>query len=303
MGTAVKKAGLGKQLKANKSAYLFMTPFMLCFVVFTVIPVLIAIVYSFTYFDIFNPPQFVGVDNYINLFLNDPPFIKALQNTLVLAMITGPISYMLCFIFAWLVNDLPPKVRAVITFICYAPSLSGSALYVWTIIFSSDQYGFLNSILRSMGIINEPIRWLTDPAYIFGVCIVLALWLSLGNSFLTFVAGLQGVDTSMYEAGAIDGIRNRFQELWYITLPSMKPQLLFGAVMNITAAFTIGDVLQRVVGSPTTDYAAHTLVNVLQDYGNTRYELGTACAVATILFLLMVSCNMIIQKLIRKVGS
>ena len=302
MGTAVKKAGLGKRLKANKSAYLFMTPFMLCFFVFTVIPVLIAIVYSFTYFDIFNPPQFVGVDNYINLFLNDPPFIKALQNTLVLAMITGPISYMLCFIFAWLVNDLPPKVRAVITFICYAPSLSGSALYVWTIIFSSDQYGFLNSILRSMGIINEPIRWLTDPAYIFGVCIVLALWLSLGNSFLTFVAGLQGVDRGLYEAGSIDGINNRFQELWYITLPAIRPQLMFGAVMSITSSFASADIMITLAGFPSTDYAAHTIVTHLQDYGTQRFDMGYACAIATILFVVMILINKAVQRLLKGEG-
>ena len=129
------------------------------------------------------------------------------------------------------------------------------------------------------------------------------LWMSMGASFLSFIAGLQGVDKSMYEAGAMDGIRNRYQELWYITLPAIKPQLLFGAVMSIASSFSIGDILTQLFGYPSNNYAMHTIVLHMQDYGGQRFEMGYACAIATVLFVLMLVTNTVIQRLLRKVGS
>lgn len=297
------RKSLWKQIVLNRSSYFFMSGFLIVFTVFTIVPVCSAIFLSFTYFNVLEVPKFIGLDNYLNLFLKDEIFLIALKNTFIFAAITGPLSYVLCLLFAWLVNELPPRPRAVMTLLCYAPSISGGAFFVWTIIFSNDIYGYMNSILYRFGLIDTPIQWLANPKYMMGVSILVVLWLSLGTSFLSFIAGLQGVDRSLYEAGAVDGIKNRYQELWYITLPSIKPQLLFGAVMSITASFNVGDVLTNLVGFPSTDYAVHTITNHMQDYGNIRFEMGYACAMATVLFFVMVMLNKVIQKLLRKVGS
>lgn len=306
-GRAAKKKNvfvrLGRDIKNNKGAYLFMVPFGIIFLTFTVTPVIISIILSFTNFNVLQAPTFAGLENYAKMFFKDDVFKLAIKNTLLLAVITGPISYIACLVFAWFINELPPKLRAVMTLIFYAPSISGAVFMIWPIIFSGDSYGYANSILMRLGIIHSPILWFTDVNYMMPLVIVVILWISLGTSFLSFIAGLQGVDKSMYEAGAIDGIKNRYQEFWFITLPAIKPQLMFGAVMNITASFGIGPVITQLVGFPSTDYKVHTIVHHMQDYGGTRFEMGYACAMATVLFVIMIVCNKVVQRLLRKVGN
>ncbi|MBE6903065.1 MAG: sugar ABC transporter permease [Ruminococcaceae bacterium] len=295
-----KKGELKKQIIKHRTQYLMMAPFAILFFIFTVISVVCAIVLSFTNYNMIQTPKFVGWLNYTKILLQDDVFLIAVKNTLIFAIITGPLSYFLCLFFAWLINDLPRFLRVMFTFIYYVPSISGSVYVIWQIIFSGDTYGFANSILMSLGIINEPILWLTDPQYMLTIIIIVQLWASLGTSFLSFIAGLQGVDTTLYEAGAIDGVKNRFQEFVKITLPSMGPQLMFAAVMQIGAAFSVSAICSQLAGFPSTDYAAHTIVTHIQDYGTTRFEMGTACALATILFIVMISTNNLIEKLLKK---
>ena len=295
-----------KNLKNSRASYAMMAPYLLIFLTFTIIPVVVGFALSFTNYDMLLSPKFVGLDNYVNLFLYDEVFIIALKNTLILAVITGPVSYIMAFLFAWLINELPQKVRGLMTLIFYAPSISGNAYVIWQLLFSSDRHGYINSFLISMGITNEPILWLTTPSYALIILIIVQLWLSLGVSFLSFRAGLQTVDRTLYEAAAIDGIKNRWQELWYVTLPQMKSQLLFGAVMQITNSLGIGMVSVNLFGMPSTEYAAHTLVTHILDFGSTnstRLEMGYASAIAVVLFLLMMASNLVIQKVIRRVGS
>ena len=294
---------LSRTLKMHRTPILFALPYLLLFAVFTVLPVVMSLILSFTRYDILNPPEFAGVSNYLRLFLEDEVFLIAVRNTLLFAIITGPVGYLACLLVAWMINEFPPKLRAVLTLIFYAPSISGAVYVVWSIIFSSDAYGIANYFLTTLGLIDEPVLWLQDPTYMLGVIILVQIWLSLGTSFLTFIAGLQGVDVSLYEAGAMDGIRNRWQELWYITLPSIRPQLMFGAVMQITAAFAASDICMNLAGFPSVDYAAHTIVIHMMDYGTTRFELGIACAIATILFLLTFGTNLLVRKLLRRVGN
>ena len=291
-----------RDVRDNKQLYLLLLPFCVVFLLMFVIPIAASMVLSLTYYNMFNTPKFIGLANYINLFLNDDVFFIALKNTLLFAVITGPLSYLLCFFAAWLINEMPKGLRVFLTFIFYAPSLTTSVYFVWQLIFSGDSYGIVNGLLMNLGLVSEPVQWLTDPRYNLGILIVVQLWMSLGTSFLAFIAGFQSIDASLYEAGDIDGVRNRYQELLYITLPSMKPQLLFGAVMSITASFGIGDVVTNLVGFPSVDYTSHTIINHLQDYGTIRFEMGYACAIATVLFLMMIICNKIIQKLLNKVG-
>lgn len=278
-------------------------PYFLVFFTFTVFPVFLSLLISLTNFNMLEFPGWVGLQNYARLFVRDEVFLIALKNTLLFAAITGPISYVACFILAWIINELPPKIRAVATLVFYAPSLSGNAFIVWTLLFSGDSYGYINAFLLKSRLILEPILWLKDPQYVLPVIIIVQLWLSLGTSFLAFIAGLQGMDKTLFEAGAIDGIRNRWQELWYITLPSMRPQLLFGAVIQITTSFAVAEVAVALAGFPSVQYAGHTIVTHLMDYGTLRYEMGYASAIATVLFVIMLGSNLIIQKLLRKVGE
>ena len=301
-----KKEVMKKNLKNSRVSYAMMAPYLLIFLTFTIIPVVVGFALSFTNYDMLQSPKFVGLDNYVNLFLYDEVFIIALKNTLILAVITGPGSYIMAFLFAWLINELPQKIRGLMTLIFYAPSISGNAYVIWQLLFSSDRHGYINSFLIRMGLTNEPILWLTTPSYALIILIIVQLWLSLGVSFLSFRAGLQTVDRTLFEAAAIDGIKNRWQELWYVTLPQMKSQLLFGAVMQITNSLGIGMVSVNLFGMPSTEYAAHTIVTHILDFGSTnstRLEMGYASAIAVILFLLMMASNLVIQKVIRKVGS
>jgi len=292
-----------KEMKKKKHTYVLLGPYFLIFFIFTVFPVVISLIISFTYFNMLEFPRWIGWDNYARLFVTDDVFLIAVKNTFLFAAITGPVSYFACFVLAWLINELPPKVRAVVTLVFYAPSLSGSAFIIWKIMFSGDSYGYINAFLLKWRIALEPIQWLTNADYILAVIIIVQLWLSLGTSFLAFIAGLQSVDQSLFEAGAIDGIRNRWQELWFITLPSMRPMLMFGAVIQITSSFAVADVATNLAGFPSVQYAGHTIVTHLMDYGTIRYEMGYASAIATVLFVIMLGTNLITQKLLKKVGD
>ncbi len=300
---AAKQKKLGYQIKRNKASYLMLAPYFILFFLFTVLPVVISIGLSFTYFNMLEAPTFVGWKNYIKLFLEDDIFLISLKNTLIFAVITGPVSYILCLLFAWIINEFKGKVRAFLTLIFYAPSICGNAYMVWNLILTGDRYGYLNGILLKFGFIDEAILWMKTEKYVLPALIVVQLWLSLGTGFLSFIAGLQTVDKSLYEAAALDGIKNRWQELWYVTLPSMKPQLMFGAVMQITQSFAVADISIQLAGNPSVNYAGATVVTHLLDYGSTRFEMGYASAIATVLFLLMIGTNKLVQRILRRVGE
>ena len=292
-----------KDMKKHRTHYLFMLPYALVFTAFTIVPVIIAMYLSFTSFNMLQPPKFIGLENYFRLFLNDDIFIIAVKNTIIFAIVTGPVGFLLSFMFAWLINELSHGVRVLFTVIFYAPSISGGMFIIWTYLFSGDAQGYANSILLRLGIIQTPILFFQDPRFMMPIIIVIILWMSLGTTFLVFIAGFQGVDKKFYEAGAIDGIRNRWQELWYITLPLLRPQLLLNAVLSITGAFSVGDTITALAGFPSTNYAVHTIMNHLQDYGTIRYEMGYASAIATVLFLMMLGCNLGVHKLLKGVGE
>jgi multiple sugar transport system permease protein len=291
------------RMRPYKHSYILMAPYFILFTLFTVLPVIASIGLSFTNFNILEPPVFTGWDNYVRLFLEDDVFVTGIKNTLLFAVITGPLSYIACFMFAWIINEFGRNLRAFLTLIFYAPSISGNVYFIWRVIFSGDRYGFFNGLLLNLGILNEPVIWLRKAEYIMPILILVQLWLSLGTGFLAFIAGLQTVDKTLYEAGAVDGVSNRWQELWYITLPSMKPQLMFGAVIQITQSFAVSDISINLAGFPSVNYAGETIVTHLIDFGSIRFEMGYASAIATILFLMMIGTNKAIQKLLRKVGT
>lgn len=290
-------------MKRYKIGYIMVIPFMALFFIFTVIPVVASMAVSLTDYNVLQWPNWVGLDNYITLFVDDDLFIIALKNTLMFAVAVGPASYLLSFVVAWFINELSPKMRAFVTLIFYAPSISGAAYTIFQYIFSADSYGLVNGWLLKFGIIDSPILFFLDTNWIMPLCIVVALWMSLNTAFLSFIAGLQGLDRSQFEAAAVDGVTSRWQELWYVTLPNMKPQLMFGAVTAITGSFGFGAVVTQLAGNPSTDYCAYTLSHHLSEYGDVRMEVGYASAINFVLFIIMVGANMFVQKLLSKVGE
>lgn len=294
-----KKRGIAYWWKKNWIGYAFLAPFIILFTIFVVAPVLTAMGLSFTNYNMMQTPKFVGLNNYKLLFLDDEVFLTGLSNTLTFAIITGPVGYLMSFFAAWVINQLKFKRAFALAF--YAPSIcSGIAMsQVWMVIFSSDRKGYLNNFLLNMGLIDEPILWNTDPTYIMGVVMFISLWMSMGTGFLVFLAGLQNVSRDYYEAGAIDGIKSKFQELIYITLPVMKPQLLFGAINAIVGAFSVFDIATSVAGMPSPNYSAHTIVAHLYDYAFIRFQMGYASAVAVVLFVI----TFILSRLVMHVLS
>lgn len=292
-----------EKIKNSRESYLLMAPFMLLFFMLTVLPMIAAIGLSFTSFNMMEMPRFIGWQNYQRMLLDDPIFFKVVKNTLVFALITGPAGYILSFLFAWLINETGHVLRTFLTAVFYMPILAGNIYFVWAFLLSSDSYGVLNGVLLQLDIIKEPVGWLVDQNMILPSLMVVQLWLSLGTGFLAFIAGFQGMDKSLFEAGAIDGVRNRWQELWYITIPSMSTQLLFSAVMQIGASFGVSTIITVLVGFPTAQYSADTIVTYIQDIGTTRFEMGYACTIAVFLFVLMFLTNFIISNALRKFSS
>lgn len=278
-------------------------PFWIFFFIFIILPIITSIALSFTSFNALQIPKFVGFDNYMRMFVSDDVFPIVLKNTVTIAIIVAPLGFLLSFVLAWFVNEFSPGIRTVLSFLFYVPSLVGNAYFVWQVLFSGDSYGYINNLLLSIGIITEPIQWLKSTQYTLPIVIIVLLWQSTGISFLSNISGLQNVSRDLYEAGAIDGIKNRWQELRYITLPSMQSMLLFAAVMSIQGAFSVGTVATALAGYPSVGYSVDTIVSYMTDVGTTRFEMGYASAISVVLLLLMLFTRMIIGKVLKIVSK
>lgn len=295
-----KRTKISRRENSNKAGYLFVFPYALLFTIFILTPVILAIVLSFTNFNTIQFPQFVGFLNYINLITGDEVFMQyVLPNTVTYALIVGVGGYVLAFLMAWALANLPKVPRTVCALILYSPTMTtGVAMTVlWKIMFTGDQTGYFNSWLMDLGVINEPIIWLVNADYLLPIVIIIGLWSSMGVGFLSILAGILNTDESLYEAAAIDGVKNRFQEMFYVTIPSMKPQMLFAAVMQIVGAFQNGQIASMLAGNPTPGYAAQLIVNHIEDYGFIRYEMGYAAAVSVALLLIVQVFSKISTKL------
>lgn len=261
-----------------------------------------AAILSFTSFDSVNFPKFIGLKNYITLFTTDSVFMqKVLPNTIKFSLIVGPLGYALSFFLAWMLAQIPHKPRTIYALIIYSPSLtSGVAMTViWKVLFNGDQTGYLNSVLMNLGVIREPIQWLQSTEFLMPVMMLVALWSSMGVGFLAMLAGVLNINQELYEAGYIDGISNRFQEIMYITIPSMKPQMLFGAVMAVVNTFQTGAIGVQLSGAnPTPQYAGQLMLNHIEDYGFLRYEMGYAAAISVVLLLIIYVSSKVIYRLL-----
>jgi len=293
---------LWHEMKRNRVSYLFLAPFLILFTLFTIVPVVTSVVLSFTYYNILEAPKFIGLSNYKLLFVDDDIFLKAIGITLKFAFITGPVGYVMAFLLAWLISQIPQKYRFFYTLCYYTPSITSATAMsvVWLYLFAGDRKGLLNYFASKLGIIDEPYLFLQNINSIVPVIVIVSLWMSMGVGFLAFLAGLQNVPKDLYEAGEIDGIKYRWQQLIYITVPSVKPQLLFGAVLQVVSSLTVFDVSVQLVGLPSPLYAGHTILTHLFDYAFIKFEMGYAAAIAVVLFVMMIGLNRLIFKWLGK---
>ena len=298
-----KAASPQESFKENLPCYIMIAPFILLFILFFIIPIVASVVLSLFDFDMVSAPRFIGFTNYFRMFFDDEVFVTIVKNTLVLALITGPVGFALSFVLAWFLNEFKPFMRTLLSFMFYCPALVGNAYFIWQVAFSSDSYGYMNSILLSLRLITQPKQWFSDSTLIVPIVVMIQLWMSMGISFLSNISGLQNINPELFEAGAVDGIRNRWQELWYITLPGMRNMLFFSAVMQIASAFSISNIVTTLAGYPTVGYAADTVVSYLTDIGSVRYEMGYASALSVVLFIVMFATRGITVKLLKKVGQ
>lgn len=303
MSSNVKLKKSRRTTSEDISFYLITIPFMLFFFLFNILPVLASMTLSFFDYDMVSNPIFIGLENYSRMFTGDNVFMKVLGNTLRFSIIAGPISFLLSFMLAWMINEFPKTVRVILTFIFYAPALVGNAYFIWQVFFSGDSYGYLNNLLISFGFITEPINWFQNTAYNMTIIIIVQLWMSMGVSFLANIAGLQNVSAELYEAAAIDGVRTRWHELWYVTLPSMKSILLFSSVMQIQAVFSVSAVIVTLAGYPSVNNSVDTIVSYISDVGTARYEMGYASALSIFLFFMVLAFRFGIGALLNLVGK
>lgn len=298
---AIKVKKIRKDSSQAKTAYLFLSPYILLFSLFILIPVIIAMFLSFCYFDVINKPEFMGLTNYINLFTQDKEFLKfVIPNTLLFGIVVGIGGYVLSFLLAWSLSQIQRVPRTILALCIYVPSMLGQVFIgvVWKTIFSGDQKGIINSFLLQTGIIDSPMQFLLSPQYFMPIMITVALWSSMGIGFLAMLSGVLNVEREQYEAAYVDGIKNRFQEIIYITIPNMKPQMLFGAVMSITGAFNMGYIGVTLSGAnPTPGYAGQLITNHIDDFAFIRYEMGYAAAISVILLIIVYSINKVAFKL------
>lgn len=286
-----KTLGLRHKKSQTRAASLFILPYFFAFFIFITVPVIIGMVLSFTYFNLLQPPEFVGFNNYIYLFTSDDAFMQnVIPNTLQFVVIVGPLGYMLGFFLAWMLAQLPHKLRTILALVIYSPSMTAgiTMAVMWRIIFSGDSAGYLNAVLLNVDLISQPIQWLQNPDFLLSIMILVTLWSSMGIGFLAMLAGVLNTNQDLYEAAYVDGMKNKWQEIFYITIPSMKPQMLFGAVMSLVGTFNAGAIGAQLSGqNPTPQNAGQLIVTHLEDYGFIRYEMGYAAAIAVMLLVLV----------------
>jgi len=290
-----------RRRKFDFNTLVFLSPYYFLFFIFIVVPVTLAILLSFTHFDSIQFPTFIGIRNYITLVTQDATFMRyVLPNTIRFALIVGPGGYFLAFFMAWLLAQVPHKPRTVLALALYSPSMTaGVAMSVlWRVIFSGDEAGYLNSILLRLGMVTEPVQFLQSPEHLMTIMILVTLWGSMGVGFLAMLSGILNVNQELYEAAYIDGLRNRFQEIFYVTIPSMRPQMLFGAVMAIVSTFQAGAIGVELSGAnPTPQYAGQLIVNHIEDFGFLRFEMGYAATVSVALLTMVYLCAKLVNKL------
>jgi putative chitobiose transport system permease protein len=264
--------------------YLFLAPALVIISVFILYPTAAVVYYSFTEYNIVRPPEWVGLQNYERLW-RDPIFWKALSNSFLYLIVT-PTLIVLSIALAIVVNRPLPGVN-VFRALYYIPVISGTIAVgiAWRWLFDTNG-GLINGILVSLGILEQPVQWLAEPAFTLPIAMLLTIWIGLGYYMMVFLAGLQNIPEDLYDAAVIDGC-NGFQKHWYVTLPGLRPQIVFVAVISSLAAIEVFNEIFVITGGLGGILnSGVTMVFYLWRQAFRLQNAGYASAIAMVLLLI-----------------
>lgn len=283
--------------KFSLTPYLFLTPALLVIAVFLLYPIGAVVYYSFTDYNIITPPEWVGLRNYQQL-MQDSLFWKALRNSFIYLLVT-PTLIFLSVVLAIIVNRKLPGINAFRT-LFFIPVISGSIAVgiAWRMML--DTNGIINSILISMGVFKEPVQWLAEQAYTLPIAMMLTTWLGLGYYMMIFLAGLQNIPEELYDAAVIDGC-NAWQKHWHVSLPGLRPQITFVAVISSLAALQVfNEIFTLTGGLGGVNFSGLTMVFYLWRQAFRLNHAGMASAIAMVLLVITLAFSILNIRLLER---
>ncbi|OGW84808.1 MAG: hypothetical protein A2987_02520 [Omnitrophica bacterium RIFCSPLOWO2_01_FULL_45_10] len=296
-----RKKTLFARLNEHKWSYFFIAPAVLLFVVFIVGPLIASFYWSFTEYNGIHPPKWVGLANYKTIFFDDPRFWKAIKNTVIYTLGVIPPGVVLSLLLAIAV-DQQIKFKNFFRIIYFIPSVTSviALSVIWKWLFAGEKYGLINYFLLSLGL--KPIDWLMSPVWTLPAIMIMSIWAGIGYNMILFLAGLQTIPSTVYEAADIDGA-NVLEKFWHITLPLLKPTMVFVVIMGFIASF---QVFERIYIMTESEFgiggvldSALTLVAYLYDMGFRKFQMGYASALGYVVFIVIFLVTIINLKFVK----
>ncbi|NQU95640.1 MAG: sugar ABC transporter permease [Candidatus Omnitrophica bacterium] len=295
------KKGFFTKLNEAKWSYIFIAPAVLLFLIFVVGPVIASFYWSFTEYDAIHAPKWVGLANYKNIFFNDPRFWKSVRNTCLYTLGVIPLGTALSLLLAIAV-DQQIRFKNFFRAIYFIPSVTSviALSVIWKWLFAGEKYGLINHILIRVGL--QPVDWLMSPVWTLPAIMIMSIWASLGYNMILFLAGLQTIPKTVYEAADIDGA-NVFDKFWHITLPLLKPFTVFVVIIGFITSFQVFErvyiMTQSELGIGGVLDSALTVVAYLYDMGFRKFKMGYASALGYIVFVVVFIITIINIKFVK----
>ena len=289
------------RLNEAKWSYIFVAPAVLLFFIFVVGPLITSFYWSFTEYDAIHAPKWVGLDNYKNIFFNDPRFWKSIRNTIFYTLGVIPPVVVLSLLLAIAV-DQQIRFKNFFKVIYFIPSVTSviALSVIWKWLFAGEKYGLINHILIRVGL--QPVDWLMSPVWTLPAIMIMSIWAGLGYNMILFLAGLQTIPKTVYEAADIDGA-NVFDKFWHITLPLLKPFTVFVVIIGFITSF---QVFERIYIMTQSEFgiggvldSALTVVAYLYDMGFRKFKMGYASALGYIIFVVVFTITIINIKFVK----
>jgi putative chitobiose transport system permease protein len=277
--------------------YLFLAPALIVIAVFLLYPIGAVVYYSFTDYNIVRPPEWAGLKNYQWL-AKDPIFRQALKHSFTYLLVT-PILVVLSTVLAIIVNRKLPGINAYRA-LFFIPVVSGTIAVgiAWRMMF--DTNGIINGILLTIGLLKEPIQWLAEPAFTLPIAMMLTIWLGLGYYMMILLAGLQNIPEELYDAAAIDGC-NGWQKHWHVSIPGLRPQITFVAVISSLAALQVfNEIFILTGGLGGILNSGVTMVFYLWQQAFRLNHAGRASALALVLLVITLLFSIMNMRLLER---
>jgi putative chitobiose transport system permease protein len=283
--------------KFSLTPYLFLAPALIIIAIFWLYPVIAVVYYSFTDYSIATPPVWIGLRNFKEL-ATDTIFRQSVAHSFIYLLVT-PILIVLCIILAIVVNRKLPGINA-FRAMYYIPVVSGSIAVgiAWRLML--DTNGLLNSMLMSVGILQDPIQWLAEPNYTLPIAMLLTIWMGLGYYMMIFLAGLQNIPEELYDAAVIDGC-NPIQKHFYVSIPGLRPQITLVAVISsLTALEVFNEIFVLTGGLGGILNSGVTIVFYLWRQAFRLQHAGKASAIAMVLMVITLLFSIVNIRLLER---